>query len=251
MSLFNWFSKKTPADSLMPEADSGLSYVSDPFAQSTKGHSKTSVPTSGSAASRKSERLERREQLYGVIREAMTHAGMLSSSYKFKVLSLDSNGRQYLIMMDLSLQYSHEVSRLSEIESLIAQHAKSRHEILVSAVYWRVSDQVTAGAMARPPMSVVPPPTTPPPPAARPAPPPSPEATSPSAVPHYDPLMPEEVAAFKRALAAEQASQSRPTPGEVIRSGRRKSGGDSDFAETKIDERHVSPLSKTQFGDLF
>ena len=211
MSLFNWFSKKTPADSLMPEADSGLGYVSDPFAQSTKGHSKTSVPTSGSAASRKSERLERREQLYGVIREAMTHAGMLSSSYKFKVLSLDSHGRQYLIMMDLALQYSHEVSRLSEIESLIAQHAKSRHEILVTAVYWRVSDQVTAGAMARPPMSVVPPtPTpTPTPPAARPA--PSPEvaaASSSSAVPHYDPLMPDEIAAFKQALASEQASQT-------------------------------------------
>lgn len=251
MSLFNWFSKKAPADSLMPpDADSGLSYVSDPFAQSTKGHSKTSAPTSGSAASRKSERLERREQLYGVIREAMTHVGMLSSSYKFKVLSLDSHGRQYLIMMDLSLQYSHEVSRLSEIESLIAQHAKSRHEILVTSVYWRVNDQVTAGAMARPPMSVVPPPS---PPTARPAPsPPPPEAASEAAtVPRYDPLMPDEIAAFKQALASEQASQPLSEPGEVIRSKRRKSGGDSDFAETRIDERHISPLSKTQFGDLF
>ncbi len=246
MSLFNWFSKKAPADSLMPEADSGLGYVSDPFAQSTKGQSKTSAPTSGSAASRKSERLERREQLYGVIREAMTHAGMLSSSYKFKVLSLDSHGRQYLIMMDLSLQYSHEVSRLSEIESLIAQHAKSRHEILVTAVYWRVSDQVTAGAMARPPMSVVPPPPS----STRPA--PSPEvAPAPTASPNYDPLMPDEIAAFKQALAAEQASQTLSESGKSARQGRRKSGPDSDFAETRIDERHVPPLSKTQFGDLF
>jgi hypothetical protein len=31
----------------------------------------------------------------------MTRAGILSSSYKFKVLSLDSRSDQYLIMMDL------------------------------------------------------------------------------------------------------------------------------------------------------
>ena len=66
-------------------------------------------------------------------------AGVLSASYKFKVLSLDSRGANYLIMMDLSSQAADEVARLSEIESLIAQNAKARFEILVSAVYWRLS----------------------------------------------------------------------------------------------------------------
>ena len=75
----------------------------------------------------------------------MIKAGVLSSTYKFKVLSLDSRGRQYLIMMDLARQYAGETARLAEIEGLIAQHAKVRHDILVTAVYWRVNEHVTAG----------------------------------------------------------------------------------------------------------
>ena len=55
------------------------------------------------AANRKHERLERRELLYAVVREAMIQGRVLSSSYKFKVLSLDARGRQYL-MMDLATQ---------------------------------------------------------------------------------------------------------------------------------------------------
>ncbi len=75
----------------------------------------------------------------------MIKAGVLSSTYKFKVLSLDSRGRQYLIMMDLARQYVGETARLAEIEGLIAQHAKTRHDILVTAVYWRINEHVTAG----------------------------------------------------------------------------------------------------------
>ena len=40
----------------------------------------------------KVKRHARRDQLYVAIREAMTHAGVLSSGYKFKVLSLDPRG---------------------------------------------------------------------------------------------------------------------------------------------------------------
>jgi hypothetical protein len=54
--------------------------------------------------------------LYSVVREAMIKAGVLSSTYKFKVLSLDSRGRQYLIMMDLARQYAGETSQLAEIQ---------------------------------------------------------------------------------------------------------------------------------------
>ena len=53
-------------------------------------------------ANRKHERMARRELLYAVVREAMVRAGVLSSSYKFKVLSLDPRGRQFLVMVDLA-----------------------------------------------------------------------------------------------------------------------------------------------------
>ena len=65
--------------------------------------------------------MERRELLYTVVRDAMVRAGVLSASYKFKVLSLDQRGRQFLVMMDLAREYGGETARLSEIEALIAQ----------------------------------------------------------------------------------------------------------------------------------
>ena len=60
--------------------------------------------------------MARRELLYGVVREAMVRAGVLSSSYKFKVLSLDARGRQFLVMVDLSHGAGGETGRLAEIE---------------------------------------------------------------------------------------------------------------------------------------
>ncbi len=97
------------------------------------------------AANRKNERMERRELLYTVVRDAMVRAGVLSASYKFKVLSLDQRGRQFLVMMDLAREYGGETARLSEIEALIAQTAKTRYDILVTAVYWRINDHVAVG----------------------------------------------------------------------------------------------------------
>ncbi len=97
------------------------------------------------AANRKNERMERRELLYTVVRVAMVRAGVLSASYKFKVLSLDQRGRQFLVMMDLAREYGGETARLSEIEALIAQTAKTRYDILVTAVYWRINDHVAVG----------------------------------------------------------------------------------------------------------
>lgn len=64
---------------------------------------------------------------------------------KFKVLSLDQRGRQFLVMMDLAREYGGETARLSEIEALIAQTAKTRYDILVTAVYWRINDHVAVG----------------------------------------------------------------------------------------------------------
>ncbi|MES2785605.1 MAG: hypothetical protein V4684_09095 [Pseudomonadota bacterium] len=89
--------------------------------------------------------MARRELLYQVVRDSMMRAGVLSSSYKFKVLSLDARGRQFLVMCDLARDYGGETSRLAEIEALIAQAAKARHDIVVTAVYWRMNEHVAVG----------------------------------------------------------------------------------------------------------
>ncbi len=181
--------------------------------------------------------------LYSVVREAMIKAGVLSSTYKFKVLSLDSRGRQYLIMMDMARQYAGETSRLAEIEGLIAQHAKARHDILVTAVYWRINEHVTAGlsrvsATPHVPVPLVKKPTEAIAPVSAPAP-----------KPGYEPLHPEEVEAFKQALASSATPTPLVSPGEIVKSGRRNPAPMPTFEDTELDDR-PSPLSGTQYGDL-
>ena len=197
--MFNWFSgsKKKHGDSEPPT--SGLSRL-----DSTKPYNQAQRGSGGAAqaGNRKHERLERRELLYAVVREAMVRAGVLSSSYKFKVLSLDQRGRQFLVMVDLAEGAASDTRRLSEIEAMVAQSAKARYDILVSAVYWRAHEHVAIGDPAhftsqRPlisqPAALEP--------TSRPAElreaPPEPPMRS-----RFEPLQPDEVTAFQKALSA-------------------------------------------------
>jgi hypothetical protein len=187
------------------------------------------------APGRKSERQVHREQLYGVVRSAMLKAGVLQSSYKFKVLSLDSSGRQFLVMMEMSWLHSDEAHRLVEIENSIAQQARNQHGILVSAVYWRMNEYVSAGphralcAQGGPARPVAP-------------------TTPPKGV-GFPPLKAEEVAAFKRAIASVAKPQALSAPGQIIHSGRHNPTPEIRFGPTDVNDR-PSPLSATQYGDL-
>ena len=124
MSVFNWFSRKP-----LPEQGRG--------SPGNDGQANPAARRDAVAAGRRSERSERREQLYGVVRDVMVRAGVLSASYKFKVLSLDSVGQRFVVMMDLARAYASETARLSEIEAMLAQAAKARMGAVVTAVYWR------------------------------------------------------------------------------------------------------------------
>ncbi len=127
----NWFSKKSDAAGGY-SSDAGLLEQ----AQTAK-----SVPAgSRSPAVRKNTRLEQRELLYAVVRESMPRLGLITSSYKYKVLSLDTQGRQYLIMMDLKQDMQSQAPLMSKIEHLLTQEAQSRHGIQISGLYWRFSD---------------------------------------------------------------------------------------------------------------
>ena len=166
MSLFSWFSRKPAPPKAKPRSagaePSGLlnADATVPLAPGRPGQPLLQPVPPEHAANRKNERMERRELLYTVVRDAMVRdamvrdamvrdamvrAGVLSASYKFKVLSLDQRGRQFLVMMDLAREYGGETARLSEIEALIAQSAKTRYDILVTAVYWRINDHVAVG----------------------------------------------------------------------------------------------------------
>jgi hypothetical protein len=269
MSLLRWFSPKKKAPAYVPSElpSSGLSRLEStkPFnalRQGAHGGGAQAQP-----ANRKHERMMRRELLYAVVRESMVRAGVLSSSYKFKVLSLDPRGQQFLVMVDLSQSRGTEVQRLAEIEAMIAQSAKARYEILVTAVYWRANDHVAVGdpadrrgATSRPaplmrePRASAPAPLTPAVPAApveaaasRPA---ELRAAPPAA--RYEPLQEDEVAAFKKALAAgvrgEQAL-AQVNAGKEERNYAMLTG----FEDTEMAEGGEGPaehLGPTQYGAL-
>jgi hypothetical protein len=153
MSLFSWFSpghKKKHEARASLLADSGFSRMDSTKPVSGAPH-QNHAPNPGHGSHRKHERMAHREQLYAVVREAMVRAGVLSSSYKFKVLSLDTQGKQFMVMVDLAQGAVTDGLRMSEIEAMIAQSARAKYDILVPSVYWRASEHVAVGDAQRVP----------------------------------------------------------------------------------------------------
>ena len=100
-----------------------------------RSFSQTTLPL---ISPRRGRRILRREQLFSVVRESLIRAGVLSTSYDFKVLALDSTGDGFLVLVDLALPAEAMPDEyLLEIERWIQSSARSRHSMQVQAVYWR------------------------------------------------------------------------------------------------------------------
>ena len=249
MSFFNWFSGNSSQTKSAASAE---------HKRAVTGRDKAVAAPSQRPApeavqpgdDRKIRRHARREQLYVAIREAMTRAGVLSASYKFKVLSLDQRGNEFLVMMDLAKAFGGPPEQLGEIEALIVQNAKARFAITVPAVYWRM-DEVAAMSKPRPN-----------PQAAEPAAGLQGDAAAPARVSvksdkptdaRYEPIQVDEVAAFKQALLAASARGSTVVAENATktRSGPRSYTLLTGFEDTEMAESVASPaLSNTQYGDL-
>ncbi len=204
------------------------------------------------AQDRKSMRLERRELLYAVVRESMARVGMLSSSYKYKVLSLDSRGKQYLIMMDLPREMAEHIGQLAEIEEIITQNARQRHHIDVTAVYWRINQlaKVVTSVLRKPRVEAE----------LGSAPPVlnrvhvESELMTPSAQlpgerkPRFEPIRPDEVRAFKQ---GQGAGKKPSAPAKPVADFAPTEFPSTEFEETRLEEeKDRLPLSRTQYGDL-
>ena len=244
MSLMNWLLSIKKRSKTESSAGSGSS-------AGRKALPKDPAHASAQSTKRKVERAARRELLYTVVREAMVRAGVLSASYKFKVLSLEADGRKFLIMIDLARGAGGDANRLAEIEALIAQSATSRHGLVVTAVYWRLNENSGVGRPGIPqsvrtdsqPMPLE---SQPAPLHSAPAP-----LVATARGPAYEPIHAEEVEAFKKAL---MAGSTGPVPLSAS-SGR---GGPHSYTlltgyeDTEMSESdQKSPLlSGTQYGDL-
>ncbi|WP_395027073.1 hypothetical protein [Comamonas odontotermitis] len=111
------------------------------------------APHATDTAPRPGERSARREMVYSSVRESMVRSGILSAGYKFKVLALDKRATQFIVMVDLAEEFSVSPEKLSQIEALIAYSAKTRFEILVTSVYWRLNGQLGASSVKAKPAS--------------------------------------------------------------------------------------------------
>lgn len=199
MSLLeNWFSKKTR--DTRPAAG---------IASAAKVPEDVAVHDAGS---RRQKRMALRELLYAIVRQTMVRAGILSAGYSFKVLSLEPQGRAYIIMMDLAPGFALSDARQAEMEKQIAAQAQARHAIRVSAVYWRINERLRGGARNMPQAAV--------------------HAATPYRI---EPIGADEVAALRQALALGMNAATA-----------------SGFEDTEvIVNRHPYPaLSRTQYGDL-
>jgi hypothetical protein len=101
------------------------------------------------------ERMEfRREMLFEAIKVTMQSHGILSASYKFRVVRSDKRGHQYLVMMDLSTDFLHNregrPEQLSALGSAIAKNAAVRYDLLVLGVYWKVNEHIRGFEASRP-----------------------------------------------------------------------------------------------------
>lgn len=230
MSLLRWFSRK-------PDAEAAPS---------------TNLRDSRPAAAdnRKSERTARRERVYGVVRQAMANAGVLSSSYRFKVLSLDGRGRQFLVMVDLVGAPGGDTADLGVIEAGMQHAAKVQHGIVVKAVYWREAPGAGAGRAAAPGAPQVrsagggvPSAAAPAPAAATAA--PATDEPVPPKTSDAEPLLAEEIAAFRQALAT---GSERPSKRGVDKAPAR--GPQNYTLLTGFEDTEIRGLSTTQHGDL-
>ncbi len=96
----------------------------------------------------------RREMLYEAIKVTMQAHGILSASYRFRVVRNDRRGHMYSVLMDLSTDFMHNregrPGPLVALGTAIGQNAAARYGILVSGVYWRVNDQIQGFEPSRP-----------------------------------------------------------------------------------------------------
>ena len=255
MSWFNWLNWFTGRSTPPPKA-----LASAPGSVVRRGgvrlrparHKSISLPPAKDVAApanhseaRKVKRHARREQLYLVVRGAFTHAGVLSATYRFKVLSLDQTGNEFLVMVDVDQFFDHRAEKLAEVEARIVQTAKTGYDMRVTAVYWRVATPAAIRNSETVARAAVKAAVVQHPGAANPVP-------SKTSSFRYSSIQDDELAASKPALVAASADRSvAANAAAKARNNPRSYALLTGFEDTEMPESARMPvLSATQYGDL-
>ena len=252
MSLFNWFfGKSVPSGAFFDKDNESMVRNNRGRSQLARDKRSSSTPTRVAAdptnrsEGRKIKRHARREQLYMAVRGAFTHAGVLSATYRFKVLSLDQTGNEFLVMVDVDQFFDHRAEKLAEVEARIVQTAKTGYTMRVTAVYWRVATPAAIRNSETVARAAVKAAVVQHPGAANPV----PKKTSSF---RYGSIQDDELAASKPALVAASADRSvAANAAAKARNNPRSYALLTGFEDTEMPESARMPvLSATQYGDL-
>jgi hypothetical protein len=226
MSIFNWFSHPTQANPANPE---------EPTRPPASRKKESVPPPKDSEIDQRSDRTKmrhlRREQSFVAIREAMTRTGILSSNYKFKVFSEDLSGSEFVVMINLVTVAGDPLPLVNDMEAVIIENAKARFGIVITAVYWRITEIAAVAKPAAPPVAER-----------------APAVQPPKSKSSHDTIDADEVLAFQQALVAASA-QGQTLPPEKASKDRsikpRPQSGD--FEDTQlVESKAPHPASKTQ-----
>ena len=238
MSIFNWFSRQ-------PQTKAAPEEKNRPVASQKK--SAAAQDSDGDQRSDHSKaRHLRRDQVFVAIREAMTRTGILSTNYKFKVLSEDNQGKDFLVMMSLVTVAGEPFPDLTEMEASIMDSAKVRYDIVVSAVYWRLTEVAAAAKFVPPAAAAVRA-------AAHPVHPVHSAQLVQPAKPKsaHETIEADEVIAFQQALLAASAQSEPSEKGPRRKPPRAAPNRMRDFQDTEMSESTAQAVvSKTQYGEL-
>jgi hypothetical protein len=132
-----------------------MSVLRNLFSSSERAKSAPAGPETAPVRMNLEERMEfRREMLYEAIKVTMQAHGILSASYRFRVVRNDRRGHMYSVLMDLSTDFLHNregrQAQLVVLGVAIGKNAAARYAIMVSGVYWRVNDQIQGFETSRP-----------------------------------------------------------------------------------------------------
>ena len=198
--------------------------------------------TGAHASGLRQQRAGRREQLFALVRENMIRMGVLSSHYKFKVLTLDPAGEQFIVMVDwqpgaLGADPVFEKQFEAGLQHLLVERQQG---FKVKAVYWR--GHVDSGAAVSPTA----PRATRSTPTATPA--------APAALHHEEQVSEDELKALQAALRQAGASPQTAAPAARRATQAPAWQDQPDFEPTINTEgqqgTEFGSLSETQYGKL-
>jgi len=117
------------------------------FSTGKRSKSESSGPETAPVKMSLEERMWfRRKMLYEALTVTMQAHGILSASYRFRVVRNDRRGHQYSVLVDLSTDFLHNregrPAQLVVLGAAITKNAAARYGIMVAGVYWQVNDRI-------------------------------------------------------------------------------------------------------------